>query len=196
MLNFAKEKLDDASIEFRVEDAQNLSFADNTFDVVVFQFGLMFLPDKQKGLAEAFRVLKPGGTLIFSTWEKTQDVPLLKVIFNDTILPHFKKEDAPRLLVPFSLHNPLLLKTWLEESGFDAIKTDKVVLGSGCPTSAGVVDAFFRKHSIGQGVLDDNPALFETIAAAMEQAITAAFGSSDLHFELAAFLTSGQKPVA
>jgi SAM-dependent methyltransferase len=105
MLQVAKNKLLTESIEFKVEDAQALSFPDQSFDLVVCQFGLMFLQDKKKGLREALRVLKPGGTFIFNTWDKTENVPMLKIIFNDTILPFFKGEDTSRFLVPFSLNN-------------------------------------------------------------------------------------------
>src|SRR5437773_1985343 len=35
-------------IEWQIANAQELPFGDNTFDAVVCQFGLMFVPDKQK----------------------------------------------------------------------------------------------------------------------------------------------------
>src|SRR5258708_6146012 len=69
MLEVAKNKLNDSSIVFQVEDVQNMSFSDNSFDLVICQFGMMFLQDKKKGLNEILRVLKPGGTFIFSTWD-------------------------------------------------------------------------------------------------------------------------------
>jgi len=50
-------------------DAQALSFDDAAFDVVVWQFGVMFLPDKVAGFREARRVLAPGGRLLASTWD-------------------------------------------------------------------------------------------------------------------------------
>jgi ubiquinone/menaquinone biosynthesis C-methylase UbiE len=61
MLDIAKLKVNDPNVEFQVADAQNLPFPDNSFDLVVCQFGFMFLPEKQKGFNEAWRVLKPGG---------------------------------------------------------------------------------------------------------------------------------------
>jgi ubiquinone/menaquinone biosynthesis C-methylase UbiE len=50
--------------DFRVADAQDLPFADNTFDCVCSMGVLHHIPDTQKALDEIFRVLKPGGRLI------------------------------------------------------------------------------------------------------------------------------------
>ncbi len=49
-------------------DVEELPFADATFDVVVSQFGHMFAPRPERAIAEMLRVLKPGGTIAFSTW--------------------------------------------------------------------------------------------------------------------------------
>jgi SAM-dependent methyltransferase len=49
-------------------DAENLPFPADNFDVVVSQFGHMFAPRPDVALGEMLRVLKPGGTIAFSTW--------------------------------------------------------------------------------------------------------------------------------
>jgi SAM-dependent methyltransferase len=193
MLQVAKNKLNDGAIEFKIEDAQSLSFADNSFDLVVMQFGLMFLQDNKKGLAEAFRVLKPGGTFIFSTWDKTENIPLLKLIFNDTILPFFKGEDTSRFLIPFSLHNASILKSWMEDAGFKNVDTSHVALKSTSPSAEEVTKAFFIKHALGDAVKAKDPAALGPIAAEMEENIARQFGERNLKIELAAFFVSGRK---
>src|SRR5437870_8968818 len=64
MLVHARSVVPDAGIEWQQADAQDLPFADGSFDTVVCQFGLMFLPDKVRGFREARRVLRDGGSLI------------------------------------------------------------------------------------------------------------------------------------
>jgi SAM-dependent methyltransferase len=49
-------------------DAEALPFPDDAFDVVTSQFGHMFAPRPEVVVAEMLRVLRPGGTLAFSTW--------------------------------------------------------------------------------------------------------------------------------
>jgi SAM-dependent methyltransferase len=55
-------------VEWREADAEALPFADRSFDVVLSQFGHMFAPRPDVATAEMLRVLKPGGTIAFSTW--------------------------------------------------------------------------------------------------------------------------------
>jgi SAM-dependent methyltransferase len=49
-------------------DAMSLSFEDQSFDVVTIGFGMPHVPDPPKVVAEARRVLRPGGRLAFSVW--------------------------------------------------------------------------------------------------------------------------------
>ena len=55
-------------IEFTEGDAEALPYENSAFDVVISQFGHMFAPRPQVAIAEMRRVLKPGGTIAFSTW--------------------------------------------------------------------------------------------------------------------------------
>lgn len=55
-------------VQWKVGDAEQLSFPDAKFDVVVSQFGHMFAPRPDVTVQEMLRVLKPGGTIAFSTW--------------------------------------------------------------------------------------------------------------------------------
>jgi SAM-dependent methyltransferase len=49
-------------------DAEQLPFEDGLFDVVVSQFAHIFAPRPDVATGEMLRVLKPGGTIAFSTW--------------------------------------------------------------------------------------------------------------------------------
>jgi demethylmenaquinone methyltransferase/2-methoxy-6-polyprenyl-1,4-benzoquinol methylase len=56
--------LDEDSNEFLWGDCLSLDFPDNSFDLITISFGLRNLADREKGLKEMNRVLKPGGRLI------------------------------------------------------------------------------------------------------------------------------------
>jgi ubiquinone/menaquinone biosynthesis C-methylase UbiE len=55
-------------IQFEIADAENLPFADASFDAVVSTFGAMFSPDQDRTAAELIRVTKPGGRIGLANW--------------------------------------------------------------------------------------------------------------------------------
>ncbi|WP_017729241.1 class I SAM-dependent methyltransferase [Halalkalibacterium ligniniphilum] len=64
MLEKAKVKFKDSSIKFFKMDAQDMSFKDNQFDVVIGSLVLSVVPDADKCAQEMIRVLKPKGKII------------------------------------------------------------------------------------------------------------------------------------
>ena len=62
-----------SNVKVQLADAQNLEgMSDASFDVVTCCYGYMFPTEKETALAETLRVLKPGGTLVATTW----DIPI------------------------------------------------------------------------------------------------------------------------
>ncbi len=61
-------------VRFEQADAENLPFADHSFDVVMSTFGVMFTPDQDKAAAEMARVCKPGGRIGLANWTPTSFV--------------------------------------------------------------------------------------------------------------------------
>jgi len=55
-------------VKFQEADAERLPFADETFDVVVSTFGVMFAPDQERAAGELVRVCKPRGTIGLANW--------------------------------------------------------------------------------------------------------------------------------
>ena len=71
LLEVARRKAQDAGytdIEFREGDAENLPFADGSFDVVLSTCGHMFAPDQEKVASELARVTRAGGRVVFLAW--------------------------------------------------------------------------------------------------------------------------------
>ena len=81
MLAVAREKFTASdNVELKQADGVAPPFSNETFDAVVCQFGMMFYPDREKGLREAHRVLTPGGRYLFSVWDEFRFNPLGRVL--------------------------------------------------------------------------------------------------------------------
>lgn len=63
------------NVEFRLGEIENLPVADNSIDVVISNCVINLCPEKQRVLAECFRVLKPGGRLVVSDTILTRELP-------------------------------------------------------------------------------------------------------------------------
>lgn len=57
-----------SAIEFVEGDAENLPFADASFDAVVSTYGVMFAPDQARAASELTRVVRPGGKIALANW--------------------------------------------------------------------------------------------------------------------------------
>jgi len=55
-------------IDFQIADAENLPFADGSFDAVASTFGAMFSPDQGSTASEMLRVCKSGGKIGLANW--------------------------------------------------------------------------------------------------------------------------------
>jgi SAM-dependent methyltransferase len=64
-----------ADVEWRQADAAALDLPDATFDVVLCQSGLMFVPDVAGALREMARVARPDGTLGVQVWDRRESQP-------------------------------------------------------------------------------------------------------------------------
>ena len=85
--------------------AEDLPFADATFDHVVTQFVMMFVQDRQKAVNEMARVLMPGGRLAVATWASLEETPgyAAMVRLLDRL---FGEEAAGALRHPYVLGDP------------------------------------------------------------------------------------------
>lgn len=120
MVELAKERTQHLSnVSVEQADMQDLRFESNSLDVITCSYGFMFPPDKDKAIAEAYRVLKPGGILIATTWNQ---LPLMALV-GDIMAKVLKLDQRPPPppLNPMSLSEPHLFESMLEQGGFEQI---------------------------------------------------------------------------
>ena len=102
----------------RVADGQDLSaWADGSVDVVTCCYGYMFPSDKVKALSEAYRVLKPGGTLLATYWVQLEITKIAAAIMGGVL----GGPPPPPLdhMNPLSLKNPGDFDAIAGEAGFN-----------------------------------------------------------------------------
>ena len=79
MLEFGREKILGAGLEQVIQlelgDSERLRFEDASFDAVTVAFGVRNFENLEKGLAEMFRVLRPGGRLVVLEFSKPRLFP-------------------------------------------------------------------------------------------------------------------------
>lgn len=117
MLDVAKEKAPE--IEWHQAPAEALPLNDNCFDAVVCQFGLMYFEDRQVALEEMMRVLRPGGRLAVTVWDKLENSPGYAVedqLFQRILGDEFADE------TPYSLGDRKALQHLFDSAGISTTK--------------------------------------------------------------------------
>ena len=192
MIEVAKQNVTDKKIKWMVADALALPFEKNSFDAVVCQFGIMFFPDKLKGLQEAYRVLKPGGKLIFNTWDKVENNPAIhegrKIIesyFGDTP-PSFYN-------VPFSMYREEEFQSLLKNAGFKNIKISLVKKEGVSASAADLAKGMVEVNPIYLAIVEKDPKLIGPIEKHVEKVLAEKFGNKPLKSPLAAWFCEAEK---
>ena len=89
MLDVGRKKCQDLPISLETGDAENLRFADATFERVCVAFGVRNFENLRQGLGEMLRVLKPGGKLVILelSYPKNRFIFSLYKLYSLKILP-------------------------------------------------------------------------------------------------------------
>ncbi len=151
MLDIATSKLQSSSrTKLETADALNLPYDDQSFDVVVCQFGIMFFPDKLAGMQEAARVLKPGGTFAFSVWDALEKNKHAHTL-TKTLAEIFPDSPPDFMNTPFGYYQVDEIRHELQMAGFGKINVCVLPKEGVAPTAQDAV----------QGMLYSSPLALE-----------------------------------
>ena len=104
-------------------DAQQLPFADQSFDLVTSRFGVMFFQDCEKAFREVHRVLKPGARTCFLAWgsfEQPYWSSMIGVVLKHVGGPAIEPGGAD----PFRFAQPGSLLSVLQNAGFAKVEEE------------------------------------------------------------------------
>lgn len=142
MLKIGRDKIFDKGLIKKaktvVANAEELPFADNSFDLVTMAFGLRNVTDKKQALREMYRIVKPGGNVLVMEFSAPENklVQSLYDKYSFNLIPklgEFFANDAAsyKYLVESIRRHPNqdTLRDWFFEAKFDECKVDNILSG-------------------------------------------------------------------
>jgi SAM-dependent methyltransferase len=179
-------------VAFQQADAMALPFDDQTFDVVVIQFGVMFFPDKARAISEARRVLRPGGALIFNVWDRLETNEFADVITQ--ALREFFPNDPPLFLprAPYGYFDHGKIAADVAAGGFTAMPQFVTVPARSVAKNASDPAVGYCHGSPLRGEIEARGAL-EHATDAAAKAIEKKFGSGPIDTLIQAHVVTVEK---
>lgn len=161
-----------APITWHVADAASLPLPDESIDVVLCQLGLMFMEDTAGVLAEARRVLAPGGRIAVNTPGRIQPpFAVLERALVENIGPGL----GAFVTAVFSMNDPAALAVLLGDAGFSDVSSRGYVATFDLPGPAEFMWNYINLTPLGP-IVASTP---EDAKKAMEKQVVAGWGPLD-----------------
>jgi len=110
-----------AAIEWRLGNATDMPFADASFDCVICQHGLQFIPNKAAAVSEMHRVLADRGRIVISVWRSIEHCPWQAAIA-DAVERNIGSEQAAQIRSAFSFGDADQLQQMIVAAGFRGVE--------------------------------------------------------------------------
>jgi len=182
------------AITWREADAQALPFDDGAFDLVVCQFGVMFFPDRPTAFAEARRVLAPGGTLLFNTWDRIEANDFADVVTR--ALMDWCPEDPPYFMArtPHGYHDAEAIGRDLAAGKFkDGSRIDVVEAHSVAASAAMAAAAYCEGTPLRAEIEARRPGRLAEATRIAASALLARFGDGPIDGRLRALVCEARR---
>jgi ubiquinone/menaquinone biosynthesis C-methylase UbiE len=181
-------------VRFQQADACALPFGDDSSDMVVCQFGVMFFPDKVAAHREALRVLKPGGMLLFNVWGPIDRNDFANVI-TEAVAALFPS-DPPRFFArtPHGYHDAATIERELRSAAFANVKIERVDRESVAPSAKDCATAFCQGTPLRNEIEARDPARLNEATDAAATALARQFGSGRISGRMQALVIEARKP--
>ncbi len=137
------------NLRWHEADAAALPMPDDSFDVVLCQMGLQFLPAKLPALKEMRRVLRPGGRVLVNTPGPT---PALFAVIRDAVARHVGPKPAGFLDTVFSIYDHDEFTELLRSAGFRQPDVRRAVKTLDLPPTSDFLWQYLRSTPIGAEV--------------------------------------------
>ena len=177
-------------------DAEALPFPNASFDAAVMSFGLLHLGRPELAVAEAYRVLRPGGRFAFSVWAERE-----KAIGFRITLQAIQDHGDPTVQLPpappfFRFSDPTEAKRILSQAGFTDITAREQAMLWKLSSPEELFEAFHRGTARTGGLLRAQSAAdLRTIKRRIDDEVRAFVVDGGAEIPMAAWIVAGRKPI-
>ena len=193
MLEVARTRTKWSNVSFQPADALNLPFDEDSFDLVVCQFGVMFYPDRVCGNAEARRVLRPGGRYLLAIWDKLELSPVSHTVAQAGARLYPDQSDDFLERVPFGYYSPAAIEQDLLSAGFGDIELETVELRSRSPSGRDAAIGLVQGTPLRASIEQIGPDALERVTDAATEALRQFEGADGLDAPMSAHIVTATK---
>jgi ubiquinone/menaquinone biosynthesis C-methylase UbiE len=191
----ASARTQNPNIEFREGDAEQLPFGDNSFDAAVMNFGILHLARPDQALAEACRVLSPGGRFAFTVWAKPEESVGFQIVLGSIAKHGDTKVPLPEGPPFFRFSEPDESIRSLIAAGFESPAVVKVPQLWRLPTLDSLFEIMLRSTVRTAGLLHaQKPEALEEIRDAMRASSKPYQKGNAVELPMPAVLACAAKP--